>query len=368
MTSFYSDFDHQMMRRALELARQGEGAVEPNPMVGCVITQGTTVVAEGWHHRFGDVHAEIDALSSATDDVAGGTAYVTLEPCCHHGKTPPCTGALIRAKVGRVVTAMKDPFPKVAGGGLQQLKEAGIDVAVGLLADEAAELNAPYLKRLATGQPWVIAKWAMSLDGKIATASGQSRWISGEESRAWVHRLRGRMDGILVGRGTVEADDPLLTARPAGVRTATRIVLDRQAQLRNSSQLVQTSAEAPVLIVAGPNAPEENIDRLQAAGCEVWLNDQIPELLRELGSRGMTNLLVEGGGQVLGSFLSAGAIDEVHVFIAPKLIGGANAPGPVLGQGISQLAEALTWDNLAAEPSGEDWHLFGRRPWRFKLT
>ncbi len=365
----FTEFDYQMMRRALELARQGEGLVEPNPMVGCVIARNGQVLGEGWHQRFGAPHAEVDALANATGEVRGSTVYVTLEPCCHHGKTPPCSAALIRAQVAKVVAPQADPFPRVAGGGFAQLREAQIEVATGLLQAEAADLNAPYFKLQRIGQPWVIAKWAMTLDGKIATASGESQWISGETSRQWVHQLRGRVDGILVGRGTVEADDPLLTARPAGLRTATRIVLDRRAQLRSSSRLVQSVAETPVLVVATPAASDEDIVRLHAAGCDVWISpaeekadaELLHELLRELGTRGMTNLLVEGGGQVLGSFLAADAIDEVHVFVAPKMIGGEKAPGPVLGAGISQLDRALSFANLRVEPSGDDWHLSGRR-------
>ena len=224
-----ADFDSRMMLRALELARRGEGIVEPNPMVGCVVVQGEEIVGEGWHQRFGGPHAEIEALRAAGAKATGATLYVTLEPCCHHGQTPPCSDAVIQAGIGRVVAAMRDPFPKVAGGGIQQLMSAGIDVEVGLHEQEARELNAPYLKLLATGRPWVIAKWAMTLDGKLATKTGDSKWISGEASRRVVHELRGRVDAIVVGRRTAALDDPLLTARlekGSPPRIATRIVLD----------------------------------------------------------------------------------------------------------------------------------------------
>src|SRR5262249_11759950 len=209
--------DHDYMTRALELAARGRGAVEPNPLVGAVVVRDGTIVGEGWHEKFGQAHAEVNALNRAGEKARGATLYVTLEPCCHFGKTPPCTEAVIRSGVRRVVVAMLDPFPQVAGQGASRLREAGIavEVGVGEAGDFAARrLNAPYLKRLRTGRPWVHAKWAMTLDGKIATRTGQSKWITGEAARARVHELRGRMDAIIVGRGTLVADDPLLTARP----------------------------------------------------------------------------------------------------------------------------------------------------------
>lgn len=211
-----TDLDRWHMRRALELAARGQGAVEPNPMVGCVIARGAEIIGEGFHRRFGQAHGEVEALQMAGDRAAGATLYVTLEPCCHHGKTPPCTKAVLAAGVARVVVAAGDPFPEVHGGGMAELRAAGLDVELGVLEDEARRLNAPYLKLIETGRPWIIAKWAMTLDGKIATATGDSRWISNAQSRETVHRLRGRMDAILAGRGTTAKDDPLLTARPPG--------------------------------------------------------------------------------------------------------------------------------------------------------
>ena len=214
------DIDLWHMRRALELAARGEGFVEPNPMVGCVIAQGAEIIGEGWHRRFGQPHAEVEALRMAGDRAAGATLYVTLEPCCHFGKTPPCTRAVLASGVRRVVAAQTDPFPQVRGLGIAELRAAGLSVEVGLLESDARRLIAPYLKLVQTGRPWIIAKWAMTLDGKIATRSGQSRWISGPPSRQLVHALRGRVDAIMVGRETADRDDPLLTARPAGPRTA----------------------------------------------------------------------------------------------------------------------------------------------------
>jgi diaminohydroxyphosphoribosylaminopyrimidine deaminase/5-amino-6-(5-phosphoribosylamino)uracil reductase len=361
-----SDLDLRHMTRSLELAARGRGYVEPNPMVGCVIAEGERVLGEGWHARFGGPHAEIEALRSAGTAAAGGTMYVTLEPCCHHGKTPPCTEAVIDAGIRRVVVAGRDPFPDVAGGGIQRLAQEGIEVELGLLDERASRLNAPYFKLVRTGRPWIVAKWAMTLDGKIATRTGSSQWISGEASRRLVHELRGRMDAIVVGRGTAVADDPLLTARPAGPRTATRIVMDTRASLTPDSQLVRTAHEAPVLVAAGPDAADEHRRRLIDAGCEVWvgeaknLQDRLLELLDELGRRRMTNVLVEGGGCLLGSLFDMGAVDEVHAFIANKLVGGADATTPIGGCGIDSMSQAVSLDEPTIEHVGGDIHIHGR--------
>lgn len=335
------------MRRAIEIARRGEGAVEPNPMVGCVIARGDTVVAEGWHKKFGGPHAEIDALEQCQgQSLADCTLYVTLEPCCHQGKTPPCTKAILQSGVSRVVVAQRDPFPKVDGGGLKILIERRLDVQVGLLGEEAAELNAPYLKLQTRKRPWIIAKWAMSLDGKIATRAGHSQWISNKASREIVHALRGRVDAIMVGRATADRDNPRLTARPAGPRVATRIVVDSQARLSLNSHLVKTAREIPVVVVCGPEASRGSIDRLVAAGIEV-LNysattphERLLMLLDELGARNVTNLLVEGGGQLLGELYDAREIDEVHTFVCPKLIGGEAATTPIAGQGLAAVPQS----------------------------
>ena len=338
------------MARALALAARGEGFVEPNPMVGCVVVKDGAIVGEGCHQRFGGPHAEIEALTIAGEAARGCTVYVTLEPCAHFGKTPPCTQAIISAGVRRVVAAMRDPFPQVGRAGLRELVAAGIEVATGALADEAKRLNAPYLKLVTRGRPWVIAKWAMTLDGKLATRSGESKWISGPASREVVHRLRGRVDAILVGSGTAAADDPLLTARPAGPRVATRIVLDSMASLASSSQLVRTAREAPLLVAAGGEAPAENVERLTAAGCEVFIcagqthAERVGKLLDELGRRRLTNLLVEGGSRVLGIFFDAGEVDEVHIFIAPKLFGGEGAPSPLGALGVERVDQAFGLD------------------------
>ena len=357
--------DLRWMQRALALARQGEGRVEPNPMVGCVITQANRVVGEGFHTAFGADHAEIEALRQAGEQAAGGCLYVNLEPCCHQGKTGPCAQAIIEAQIGRVVVALKDPFPQVAGKGLSVLESHGIEIVTGIARAEAEELNAPYLHAIETGRPWVIAKWAMTLDGKIATSTGESQWISTATSRAKVHQLRGRVDGIVIGRQTAQQDDPLLTARPPGPRTATRIVLDSNAQIACDSQLVRSAKEVPLLVVTGEHAPEEATSRLADAGCEILKidqqspNEQLRCLLEILGKRKMTNLLVEGGGTVLGSLLDASLIDEVHAFIAPLIVGGTG-PGPVMGNGIKQLDMARRLPQLKVEQIDGDLYLWGR--------
>jgi diaminohydroxyphosphoribosylaminopyrimidine deaminase/5-amino-6-(5-phosphoribosylamino)uracil reductase len=357
------------MHRALELARGGQGLVEPNPLVGCVIVRDGQVVAEGWHSQFGGPHAEIDALRAAGEAARGATMFVTLEPCCHHGKTPPCTEAILAAGIARVVVAMRDPFPQVAGSGLKALAARGLEVELGLGEDQAKQLNAPYLKLIQTGRPWVIAKWAMTLDGKIATRGGYSRWISGESARQIVHHLRGRVDAIMVGRRTAELDDPLLTARPEGdspARVATRIVIDSQARLASFSQLVRTARQIPTIIAAGPDAEEQELRRLAEAGCEVLPfvppshAERLLQLLDELGRRRMTNVLVEGGAQLLGSLLDARQIDEVHAFIAPQLFGGHEAPGPVGGAGVEQIADSLKLTGVHINAIGTDLYVSGR--------
>ena len=360
------DLDRWHMTRALELAARGRGLVEPNPLVGCLIAQGAELVGEGWHRRFGGPHAEIEALALAGSRARGATAYVTLEPCRHHGKTPPCTEALIAAGVARVVAAMSDPFAEVAGRGVAELQTAGLVVEAGLLEAEARWLNAPYLKLLATGRPWVIAKWAMTLDGRIATHTRESRWISSAASRAIAHQLRGWVDAVIVGRGTASADDPLLTARPAGPRTPIRIVLDSQASLAIDSQLVRTACESPVLVACGPSAPDAAQQRLREAGCEVLVcdaatyGDRFDALLVELGRRRLTNVLVEGGSEVLGSLVDAGAIDEVHAFVAPRLIGGHGAPSPIGGQGVAQLTRAPKLVGVEVRSVDGDIYIHGR--------
>jgi diaminohydroxyphosphoribosylaminopyrimidine deaminase/5-amino-6-(5-phosphoribosylamino)uracil reductase len=321
--------DSAAMRRALDIARRGEGCVEPNPQVGAVVVGAAGAIrGEGWHAAYGGSHAEVAALAAAGAAARGGTLFVTLEPCCHHGKTPPCTEAIIAAGIARVVVAAGDPFPAVAGGGLAALRAAGITVETGLLEAEAVRLTAPFRKLVATGRPWVIAKWAMSLDGRLAAPAGAGRWISSPASRAIVHALRGRVDAIAIGIGTALADDPLLTPRPPGPRRPLRIVLDSRARLPLESRLVRTAREAPLLVAVGPAAAADRLAALRAAGCEVWQSaaadavGRLRELLAELGRRRLTNLVVEGGAGVLATLFAAGEADEIQVFVAPREFGG----------------------------------------------
>ena len=259
------EIDLWHIRRALELAARGQGAVEPNPMVGCVVAQGAEIIGEGWHRRFGQAHAEVEALQMAGNRAAGATLYVTLEPCCHQGKTPPCTEAVAASGVRRVVIALRDPFPQVQGGGIAAFQAAGLTVEVGLLGAEAARLNAPYLKLVETGRPWIIAKWAMTLDGKIATHTGESRWISNPRSREIVHALRGRVDAVMIGRGTAERDNPLLTARPAGPRTAASTT--RRSRRSGSRRSPASGASSPPTPGSAARSPTLTGRRRSASWC-----------------------------------------------------------------------------------------------------
>lgn len=381
--------DARWMRLALELAAHGEGLVEPNPMVGCVLVRDEQLIGQGFHARYGGPHAEAAALADCFD-ARGATAYVTLEPCCHYGKTPPCSESLVAAGVARVVVAVEDPYPKVAGGGLRTLRRAGIDVTTGVLGDEAAELLAPYLKRVRTGRPWVIAKWAMSMDGRIATATGQSQWITGPLARHEVHCLRGRMDGIAVGMGTVVADDPQLTVRMESgqavrrvpgegghpsppPRVPVRLVFCRRRLPDLQSRLVQTAGEVPTWVIAGPGLAPADLARLADHDVEIWPADSedavemVDEALQMLASehnaagRPMTNLLVEGGGELLGNFAAGGHLDEVHLYLGPLVIGGRSAPGPVGDPGVQELADASRWHLRRHESFGEDVRLVYQR-------
>jgi diaminohydroxyphosphoribosylaminopyrimidine deaminase/5-amino-6-(5-phosphoribosylamino)uracil reductase len=349
----------EFMDLALTEASKGRGAVEPNPMVGAVLVKDGRVIAAGGHMKFGGPHAEIEAIRAAGPAAAGSTLYVTLEPCAHHGKTPPCADAVIAAGITRVVAAMRDPNPVTSGKGFQKLRDADVTVIEGVLEQEAVRLNAPYVKLITTGTPYVTAKWAMTLDGRIATPGGQSRWISCEDSRRSVHELRGRMDAVAVGIGTALADDPLLTARGTGPRVPARIVLDSRCRMPLESQLLRTLADGPVLVAASADAPGKALERLQAAGAEV-LTTSSPgrvdprELLAALGDRGMTNVLLEGGGTVLGSFFRQGLVDAAKVFVCPKIFAGDDAPGPVRGGAVDLVDEALHLQHVAVSQLGSD--------------
>jgi diaminohydroxyphosphoribosylaminopyrimidine deaminase / 5-amino-6-(5-phosphoribosylamino)uracil reductase len=357
-----------VMQQALTLAQQGVGEVEPNPPVGAVLVDGDLrLLGEGSHQRFGGPHAEVHALQAAGEAARGQTLYVTLEPCNHSGKTPPCTEAIIDAGLSRVVVATSDPAPHTDGSGLARLREAGIDVELGLCEYEAQQLIAPFTKLHRTGRPFVHAKWAMSLDGRIATRLGDSKWISGEESRRLVHQLRGRMDAVLVGIGTALADNPQLTTRPRGPRTATRVIVDSRARLPVDSQLVCTCDEAPLLVIAGPHAEAERIEVLRQSGVEVLVlaeeeagRPSLSTVMNELGSRQMTNVLVEGGASVLGSLFDQRLVDMVHVFVGPSVIGGEHAWPAVAGLGCEALSDALRMVDPQMRQVGQDVYVSGR--------
>jgi len=340
----FSQAESAAMLRAIGLARRGEGWVEPNPKVGAVVlARDGLTIAEGWHKRFGCDHAEVMALAAAGTAARGSTLCVSLEPCAHVGKTPACTDAILAAGIRRVVVAAADPSPHASGAGIERLRAAGVEVEVGLHEPEAVRLTAPFRTLVTQGRPWIIAKWAMTLDGKIATRTRQSRWISSESSRRLVHALRGRVDAIMVGANTAIADDPLLTPRPPGPRKPLRVVLDSHARLPIGSRLVRTARESPVLVIVGPDADGDRLRRLIGAGCEVEVSPgddpaaRLEHALLALGRRTLTNVLVEGGSTLFGALFDAGRIDEVWAFVAPKVIGGAEAIGVVGGEGVSEM-------------------------------
>jgi diaminohydroxyphosphoribosylaminopyrimidine deaminase/5-amino-6-(5-phosphoribosylamino)uracil reductase len=364
--------DINYMRRAIELATQGRGRVEPNPMVGAVVVRDGEIVGEGWHARFGGPHAEVSALDAAGERARGATLYVSLEPCCHHGKTPPCTDRILACGVRRVVAAMLDPFPAVAGQGMSTLREHGCEVAWGGLEELARQLNEPYLTLLQEGRPYVHLKWAMSLDGRTATTTGDSKWITSSAAREHGHRFRGQVDGILVGIGTVMADDPMLTSRlPDGevpARVATRVVLDSRGRLRSDSQLVRTARAFPTVVALTNMARPADVARLSSQGCECMVfrptsGGRVPlkDLLSALGSRRMTHLLVEGGSGVIGSFIDEKLGDSLRIYVAPKVLGGAGATPAVAGVGHATLAESLGFHFEPAEVLGPDVFLAAHR-------
>lgn len=341
--------DIEYMRRAMELAERGVGFTNPNPMVGAVIVKGGKVIGEGWHERCGEWHAERNAFRNCTVPAEGATMYVTLEPCCHYGKTPPCTEAIIEHGIARVVVGMEDPNPLVAGKGIALLREAGIEVVCGVEEEVLREQNRVFLKYISTKLPWVAMKTAMTLDGKIATRTGDSKWITGAEARAYVHELRHRFMAILVGIGTVVADDPLLNCRieGRGVRQPIRVVVDSNARLSLDSQLVKTAGEYRTIVAHTRFAPEERVKALRETGVEMLLCKEkeglvdVRNLLELLGLSGIDSILLEGGGSLNYTFLSEGLADELYAFIAPKIVGGMNAKTPVEGAGMEKMADAI---------------------------
>jgi diaminohydroxyphosphoribosylaminopyrimidine deaminase/5-amino-6-(5-phosphoribosylamino)uracil reductase len=338
-------------------------------MVGCVLVRNGRIVGEGYHHRFGGPHAEVEALAAAGFAARGATAYVTLEPCSHYGKTPPCVIALIQAGVKRLVAAHRDPFPEVSGRGFAALSEAGIDVRIGLLSAEAAELNAPFLTRIVLNRPYVIAKWAQSLDGKIATRTGDSKWISGPAARQVAHRTRARVDAVAVGLGTVLADDPSLDAR--GVRrkrVASRVVFDSRLRVPPRATIVMTARQIPTVVFTTTRACHDKRKRtaLEKQGVKVVAcrtnrgRVSIADALGKLAGMGMTNVLLEGGGELIGSFMDAGLVDEIHVFTSPIIIGGRDGRSGCAGLGVAHVRDATAPRIIQRRRIGRDEFMVAR--------
>ena len=351
--------DQDYMRQALALAERGRGWTSPNPMVGAVIVKDGRVIGEGWHERYGDLHAERNALKHATESVEGATMYVTLEPCCHHGKQPPCTEAISAAGIHRVVVGSADPNPLVAGKGVAILRSHGISVTENVLRVECDALNEVFLHYIRHKQPFVVMKAAMTLDGKIATHTGASRWVTGEEARAHGHALRHRYAAIMVGVGTVLADDPKLTCRLPGGRNPLRIVCDTHLRTPLDAKLVQTAKETPVLIAACETAPEKRAP-YEEAGCKVWVLPEhaghvdLEALMQRLGEVGIDSVLLEGGGTLNWAALEAGIVQKVCSYVAPKLFGGRDAKTPVEGIGIDTPDEAAQLRITEITRLGED--------------
>jgi diaminohydroxyphosphoribosylaminopyrimidine deaminase/5-amino-6-(5-phosphoribosylamino)uracil reductase len=359
-----TDTDTAHLARAVDLARRGEGRVHPNPMVGALIVKDGEVVGEGWHAEYGGPHAEVQALRAAGEgDLEGATMYVSLEPCAHHGKTPPCTDAIAAARLGRVVVASDDPSRHAAGRGLGILRDEGIqvDVADGDVARRARLLNQPLRKLARTARPWVLFKSAMSLDGKVATHAGDSKWISGEASRERGHHWRASVDAVAVGIGTALADDPQLTARLDGARRQPRrVVFDSLGRLPLDSHLVAGAPEVPLTVVVSRAARRTAVDGLEAAGADVVVatgeNEpaRVRAALDALGAAGVRSLLLEGGPRLAGAFLDAGEIDELRLFVAPLVLGGRTARDPLEGGGAERIADAVRASSLECERIGGD--------------
>lgn len=337
--------EEQFMKRAIELAKQGVGWTAPNPLVGAVVVKNGRVIGEGYHRKYGELHAERNALAACTEDPAGATLYVTLEPCCHYGKTPPCTEIIIEKKIAKVVIGSRDPNPKVAGKGARILREHGIEVVEDYMREACDALNPVFFHYITTKTPYVVLKFAMTLDGKIATRTGASKWITGEAARNHVHQLRGRYAGILAGIGTVLADDPMLNCRIDGAHQPLRIILDSHLRIPMGSRLVRSAKEYPLLIVCNESTRDREegtnrIQKLEEAGAKVWIlpekngHPDLNVLMQRLGEEKIDSVLIEGGGTVNEAALKAHIVHHVYAYIAPKIFGGEDAKTPVEGSGI----------------------------------
>ena len=359
-----TEIDLRHLARAIELAEGGRGRVSPNPMVGAVIGRRDEILGEGFHEALGGPHAEVEAINAAGErDLAGATMYVSLEPCCHQGKTPPCTDAIRAAGIARVVVASDDPSEHASGRGLGILRDEGIEVVVadGELASRARLLNQPFRKHARTGRPWVLFKSAMTLDGKVATRGGDSKWISGEASRQLAHHWRAQCDAVAVGIGTALADDPQLTARIAGVvRQPRRVVFDSLARLPLTSKLVRDARQTPLTVVVSRAAPRTATDALATHGAEVIVapgeneTARVRSALDQLGADGVGSILLEGGPHLAGAFLDAGEVDEMRLFLAPMVLGGRTARDPLEGEGVDAIADAARALTLDCDRVGDD--------------
>ena len=362
-----ADTDRRHLARAIEIAEQGRGKVSPNPLVGAVIANLDGPIGEGYHRELGAPHAEVEAIRAAGDhSLADATLYVSLEPCCHHGRTPPCTDAIREAGISRVVVASDDPSSHASGRGLGILRDDGVEVVLddGDLSDRAKLLNQPFRKRARTGRPWILFKSAMTLDGKVATHRGDSKWISGPASRERAHHWRAECDAVAVGVGTALADDPQLTARlsaPADpTRQPRRVVFDSLGRLPLDGQLVRDARQVPLTVVVSRAAPRAATGALEAHGADVIVatgeNEpaRVVSALDQLGAAGIASLLLEGGPRLAGAFLDAGEIDEIRLFLAPLILGGRTARDPLEGEGAEQIADAVRAQNLECERIGDD--------------
>lgn len=379
----YNEQDIRYMRRAIELAKKGAGFVNPNPMVGCVIVKNDIIIGEGYHELYGGFHAERNALTKSNADFDNATLYVTLEPCCHHGKTPPCTDIIIEKGIKKVVVGILDPNPLVGGKGISILKDAGIDVVTGVLEDEIKELNKVFLKYIKTKRPYVLMKTAMTLDGKIASHIGDSKWITNEKSRQLVHKLRSEMMGIITGIGTVNADDPMLNCRmdnylpiansqqlTANIHQPIRIIVDTRASISLESQIVKTAKDYRTILAIGnltansqqpmANGQKSTVDKLKSFNIEILCCEEkdghvdINDLMMRLGEMGIDSLLLEGGATINAAFLEANCVDEVYAFVAPKIIGGTNSKSPVAGKGIDLMKDAIMLTDIKTEQFDND--------------
>jgi diaminohydroxyphosphoribosylaminopyrimidine deaminase/5-amino-6-(5-phosphoribosylamino)uracil reductase len=360
--------EYEYMHRAYELAKRGVGRVNPNPLVGAVIVKNGEVIGEGFHEFYGGPHAEVNAFRSATESVEGATMYVTLEPCSHYGKTPPCAEAIVKNKIARVVIGMLDPNPLVAGRGVKIMEENGIEVDYGYLLEELTFMNRAFLKYIQTKQPYVVMKTAMTLDGKIASRTGDSRWVSNEKSRARVHELRNELAAIMVGVDTVIADDPLLTTRLENVegRNPIRIVVDSNARIPLESKILNTTKEAKTILAVSESAEEKKLKQVEALGNEVLRVAEkngrvdLQDLMIKLGEKGIDGVLLEGGATLNFAALQESVVDEVISFIAPKIIGGAESKSPVGGHGIELMKNAIELDDIKMEQLENDLMLTGK--------